>query len=1209
LATRARHKIYGLKPDVDYELQMSAVVNGIEGPKSARFKFRTVIDEVAPGPVQNLEIEYLNGVLILSWDPPAANEDGSDFTDFFVYFVEVTDNSSGEVTEFDTTDVRVEFSLQFLRWLFDGELSGDYTFTVYAADKAENRSEPASVTFSAEPPAPFNMLTWEGGNQSITVYWEESVDIDLTHYEIYRNGVLVGRTIGTETEFTDGNPGSGEHSYYAIAYDAFGLSTQSTNTLTGAKAYGYWQGDFSIPKPPTNVNFSSEVSSSDGALVDVTVSFLAPVANEDDSEYVDHNEFIIQWSKSTSGPWQTLRIADDRAQGTDSQMFEIALNDLVSSTVYHFRVAAVDRYSNTSSYINESHTTASDANAPSQPAAPTAAGGLLRVQVTHDMTKQGGGLLEEDVRELKVYIDTTSGFSPSASNYVGAISTLKASSGFQPNGSFPVESIDRRYVKVVAVDAAGNESSPSTSANSSDIELIQDQYIENASITNASIANLSAAKLIAGTAFVNDLGVESLLTVQSGGIVQSSNYVTNLSGWRLSDQGLEINNGTVAASALTINNSPNLLPWAYASFEQDTAQLFGGTDAGGNAIPAQTVFTANANTSSVAVVAWEGERSLRFRSAAGTSSGSPAEILFTPSTSTYRINVEASARYIYSFYARSSSSYAVRMVARWQGSATTESVNEVVVPNTSGKWQRFISVFTAPSGATGMYVGVRTISPNVDVYIDAQQVELVTSSAASSLLVASAWKSPTMTTIDGGMIRTGEIKSTNYTASTGWRIGLEGNLTAYNAFLRGTIQAEGGYLQNMSIYQTLTVGSWASDTTSRIQSYNGNWYIRGDGYLYAANASIAGAITATSGSFSGVNTYSMTVGGPGGSGYIQSSNYTGVGGTGWTINNASSGYTAVFNNVYVRGYLHADDIQAGSISGTRVSGGTIEGSTLRVPATPASIYGQIEIKGYTSGSGFAAGYGIRWINSSGTYVGSSYATGNDIFLSAIGNVTGERFKISELSSINSDPTGIYVNAYLNLGSGRRITSQGSYVEFNKAIELNNNTINGVNVIYANAFGSSGMYWGTYGHMTSDPQGSTDPFIRSTHSSGPGIKFSPLGELRVLNYVGSAYVPVRASSFPTGSSRERKSAIRDVKSATDVLMRFRPRLYNHQDITHGELNAGFVAEELADAGMQFVTSDKEAVDTYAVLAYAVKAIQELVTRVKALEARQKPSDKF
>lgn len=976
MATRARHRIFGLKPDVDYELQMSAVIRGIEGPKSARFKFRTAVDEMPPGPVTNLTLDYVDGILILSWEAPTVNEDGSELTDLLGYLIEVTDNSTGTVSSFDTEDTRVEFSLQFLRWLFDGTLSGDYSFNVLASDKAGNLSQPVEVSFAATPPAPFNMISWAGGNQSITIYWEESVDIDLTHYEVYRNGVLVGRTIGTETEFTDGNPGSGEHEYYAIAYDAFGLFTQSTNTLTGAKSFGYWQGDASVPRPPSAINILSEVSSSDGALADVTIQFAAPIANQDNSDYEDHNEFIIEWSKSVTGPWQTLRISDDRTAGTSNQNFEVRLNDLTSSTVYHFRLAAVDRYSNKSAWANESHTTAQDEDAPSQPSAPIAAGGLLRIQVTHNMTKQNGGLLEEDVRELKVYIDTTSSFTPSTANYAGSISTLKASSGFRPNGSFPVEDPSRRYVKVVAVDSAGNESLPSPFADSTDIELIKDQYVENASITNASIANLSAAKLIAGTAFVNDLGIESLLTVQSGGIVQSSNYVPNLSGWRLSDGGLELNNGTVAASALTINNSPNLLPWAYASFEQDSIWFFGGTDAAGNTVQPSMVANSRASTSSLVVNGWEGESSLRFRSAVDTSLSLPAEILFTPSTATYDITVEAGERYIYAFYAKSAASYSVRMVARWQGSVTTESVEEVVIPNTGGNWRRFSAVFTAPSGATGLYVGLRTLSPNVDVYVDAQQVELVTSAAASSLLVPSAWKAPTMTSIDGGMIRTGEIKSTNFAQTggvptAGWRVGLEGNASFRNIFARGTIQADAGYLQNMSVYSTLTVGNAANDTTSRIQSFNGNWYIRGDGYLYAANANIAGTITAYGGSFSNVSAFSMFVGsGTTGAGYIQSSNYNGSadgsspGSTGWLIRNGS-GRTAVFNNVFVRGDVQADNLTGTyTVNGSKINGGTIEGVVIR---TATNISGEYIQLGNYSGGG-----GVYWYNSSG---GSDYMWG------------------------------------------------------------------------------------------------------------------------------------------------------------------------------------------------------------------------------------------
>lgn len=1199
MATRATFKIYSLKPDLDYAIQLAAVVNGIEGPKSARFQFRTSVDNVAPGPVRNLKLRYIDGLLVLSWDPPASNEDGSPLTDLYYYYVRVTDNTDGTESVLDTSETQVEFTLRFLKYFFEGKLSGAYSFEVSAVDKNDNEGEGRTVKYSAEPPAPFNMLNWVAGNQSITVSWEESVDVDLTHYEVYRDNVLAGRTIDTETEFTDGNPGSGTHSYYAIAYDAFGLFTRSTNTLTGARAYGYWQGDSSTPRAPTKPLFVSTVTSPDGALSDIRGSFSAPTKNTDGTDYEDHNEFMIQWSKLLTGPWQTMRVPDTRVSGSTEASFNFVLNELASGTEYHFRISAIDRYSNQSAWLLSSKTTTYDTKPPAQPAAPIAAGGLLRVQVQHDLTTQAGGLLEEDVKEFKVYAGPTADFDLKQLYLIGNLSTLRPKTGFRPIDSFPIKDVRNVFIKVVAVDTSGNESVGSLAADSGKIDLVSDAYIENASITNASIKNLSAAKLITNSAFINDLRIQSTLTVMNGGLLRSDNYQYKVSGWRLSEEGLEINNGTVAASALTISSSPNLIPWAYSSFEHDNLWFFGGKDSAGFPVPAHIGRSIRAAPSSIWVDGWEGERSLAFRSNADTGPTAAAGIFFTENTKTdFNIDVTPGQRFVYSMYIKTNTPADFALYMYWKNSVTTATSQPMTLPSTGGQWKRIYGVFKVPVGATDAFAAVITRQAGIVVLVDAVQVELATSPAADDLLEPSAWKSPTQTFIDGGMIRTGEIKSVNYdVGNTGWRIGLEGNASFNNIFARGTIQAVSGYLQNMFVYKNLFVGNAANDATSQVRSYNGKWSLRGDGFFRAVDADITGRIMATEGDFSNVRAYSMNVGfGDTNFGYIKSSNYNGglsggsYGTKGWMIRNAQSAkYSAVFHSAYIRGNLSADDITTGYLKGDFISGGEIRGVIIRTERSPSDGYvriGKLATNGKSYGSlYFVDAYenevslrGIFYSNLRGW--GAQPRTGITTTSLAVGNlhISGNMYSDTPLQAPSFIGGSASVGV-LKMNAGKILNS--SVIE---ASQLN---------IQYSSYSST-----TVGQLRNS---GSNLFLSDAGSGKSGLLFDG-STVKVISNSGNSttYRPIYASAFTVNSSAWDKSEIEPLPAAMSKLQQLQVFKYNHANIPDVDRSYGFIAEQLYEVD-PVLAPTRTSVDLYGVLALTVQGVQELAARVQALEA--------
>ncbi len=55
--------------------------------------------------------------------------------------------------------------------------------------------------------------------------------------------------------------------------------------------------------------------------------------------------------------------------------------------------------------------------------------------------------------------------------------------------------------------------------------------------------------------------------IVEGGVIKSANYASGATGWQLSDSGLDVSQGRVAASALLIQNSPNIIEPGFAGFE------------------------------------------------------------------------------------------------------------------------------------------------------------------------------------------------------------------------------------------------------------------------------------------------------------------------------------------------------------------------------------------------------------------------------------------------------------------------------------------------------------------------------------------------------------------------------------------------------------------------------------------------------------------
>lgn len=193
---------------------------------------------------------------------------------------------------------------------------------------------------------------------------------------------------------------------------------------------------------------------------------------------------------------------------------EATIPELTPGVTYEFQIRAVDAAfpPHRGSYSASSfQTTTGDLFAPSTPAAPEVAGNPLAIQVTHRLGKSSGGEfnLEPDLVRFSVHVGGSDGFFPDSTNQVGE---LAANAGMIQGripavGTFPIPQTETVKVRVVAIDRAGNKSSPSPAADVT-AELIDDSHISSLSVSKLTAGIITAQAVLA-----------SLIEVGTGGIV------------------------------------------------------------------------------------------------------------------------------------------------------------------------------------------------------------------------------------------------------------------------------------------------------------------------------------------------------------------------------------------------------------------------------------------------------------------------------------------------------------------------------------------------------------------------------------------------------------------------------------------------------------------------------------------------------------------
>jgi len=258
-----------------------------------------------------------------------------------------------------------------------------------------------------------------------------------------------------------------------------------------------------------------------------------------------------------------------------------------------FRVRAVDLTGNASAWTTRTFGTDT---APSKPTAPQ----LLKdssdptrelLFVRHDMMKDGGtGRLETDVNRIKIYSRDTASATPTTAGatLIGTM-MVTASNVFAVSGRLTYADWAAKHFFVVAVDIAGNESTPSPTSPVSGATA--GLFADVAVISVAYIDYLEANRVVAGSGFIDNITVKSSFIMGASrdpsapadsdgnsvaitqAVARSANYKYGTDGWIIRGDGYaEFRN--LAVNSLNIGKfdqvTQSMMSTKFADFMEDS---------------------------------------------------------------------------------------------------------------------------------------------------------------------------------------------------------------------------------------------------------------------------------------------------------------------------------------------------------------------------------------------------------------------------------------------------------------------------------------------------------------------------------------------------------------------------------------------------------------------------------------------------------------
>jgi hypothetical protein len=769
-----------LLPGTKYILQARSKNSaGATSPWSNSFRLTTETDTVAPAPITGLSWLVNASAFVGTWVKPTLDALGRPLKDFNGYEITVTANSISK--KFISMQERFDFTLDQNIAAF-GEPEPEVHISIKTRDIVGNLATAVTATATNSIPADVVDLGATGIPLAIGLKWDETLEDDLKYYEIYMSTASSGFTPGpgnllartSTASFVFPTASIIPHYFKVRQVDLYNQPSINYALVTG-EALDTTELDTTPPDAPTAITVATGADAN--GLSHIDVSWTA-------SSSTNVGGYVLRYS-TDEVTWRYVSVPSDST--------ETIISGLPADTPYYVAVAAISFVSSYSAWVNASIggypiTTAKDTVAPSQPSEPTISFGTQMVQVAHDMTKETAGDLEADVRHLEVHASTSTGFSVSDATLFGTIDCSAQGIPVVANFAYPVvDSVTNLYWKVVAVDFAGNKSTASNQVTGLP-GLIEGANIANATITNAKIGSVSAGKLTAGTAFINNLSIQSTLTIDAAtGHIESDNYDAGLeTGWRLDQNGLVVYDGTIAAKSLLLQDGANISPAPFADFEFN-ADYYHSTVNVGNA----STLTASSGMLLETVYTGHkyGKQALRLSN--GSITGATAHLLHfaTDGQAITGTNIDVNpGDYIFSIWMKKNGSLDQNVkLALYTNSGTAIVSSNILISSTT--WTQYSAILTVPSGVSKVkqYLELTAVTTGYDIVIDGLQLERKVSAST----IPSAWKPPSSTIIDGGAIITGSIRSSSASATVpgqpAWSINTAGNMQIGDALVRGKL--------------------------------------------------------------------------------------------------------------------------------------------------------------------------------------------------------------------------------------------------------------------------------------------------------------------------------------------------------------------------------------------------------------------------------------
>lgn len=663
----------------------------------------------------------------------------------------------------------------------------------------------------------------------LTLNWDEPTgptDNDIIRYRVYV-GTSAGFTPGPSnivysgavTGFRYSTSTGVEHFFKIRSVDKF--DQESTDLLASGTPIDPFSGDATPPDVPTDLAGTiTNNASGVGARVELTWTVASPPS--------DLAGFYIRFRKSGDTNWSNATFQSDERAG---------IIELQSAYVnYQFQIKAFD-WSNNESAWSGTVTVTSPSNT-----VPSDVGGLTSEPGVDSIRYAWTASTDADLKNYEVTFSTSPTFASGNITFLTGTSNTLTVSG--------LDSATTYYTRVRAIDVQGSTSAAWSSTNTT----------ATLTVTDGMITSISASKITTGT-LDSDTGVINIAAgaslVLNGGYIKSNTYtgtsydagatagfyvgndgvviadgavsadafvggtfnagtITIGAGgsidagtWTISDSGIDIPDGAITASKLTVQLGRNLLPVAYSDFETNTTNI-------------NSLFTTD-----FAVLTSEtpGKFNTNALKATWTTTGVEiADVRFTHDDAVYNVPVTAGSTYIISGYFWSTSATAptinLQVVRNDNDTATTVDTEALATGGGPTTAVRLSGTYTVPAGVTHLRVRVTspTTGTNISWSADGLQVEEKTSSTSTP----SPWSPGSATYISGGQIRTGSIQSTNYvaedTATPMWSIDLDGD----------------AIFSNLKVLGASIMGKDAADSDSLLQSSNyqagaEGWQIRGDG--------------------------------------------------------------------------------------------------------------------------------------------------------------------------------------------------------------------------------------------------------------------------------------------------------------------------------------------------------------------------------------------